>query len=98
MTDGCDDVIDDEEFRILPCGFSQFGEDLGAVWVAPVVKDLFFLKKKTCYMILGSWIKEKTNLLEDENGSVFDRLRSEKVMRLEIDSTFFHRFRDFFRP
>ena len=49
-------------------------------------------------MILGSWIKEKTNLLEDENGGVFDRLRSEKVMRLEIDSTFFHRFRDFFRP
>ena len=42
VADGCDDVIDDEEFRILPCGFSQFGEDLGAVWVAPVVKDLFF--------------------------------------------------------
>ena len=49
-------------------------------------------------MNLGSWIKEKTNLLEDENGGVFDRLRSEKVVRLEIDSTFFHRFRDFFRP
>ena len=42
MADGCDDVIDDEEFRILPRGFSQFGEDLGEVWVAPVVKDLFF--------------------------------------------------------
>ena len=40
MTDGCDDIINDEEFRILPCGFSQFGEDLGAVRVAPVVKDL----------------------------------------------------------
>ena len=40
MADGCDDIIDDEEFRILPCGFSQFGEDPGAVWVAPVVKDL----------------------------------------------------------
>ena len=39
MTDGCDDVIDDE-FRILPYGFSQFGDDLGAVRVAPVVKDL----------------------------------------------------------
>ena len=49
-------------------------------------------------MILGSWIKEKTNLLEDENRGVFDRLRSEKVVRLEINSTFFHRFRDFFRP
>ena len=97
MANGCDDVIDDEEFRILPCGFSQFGEDLGTVWVAPVVKDLFFLKK-TCYMILGSWIKEKTNLLEDENGSVFDRLRREKVVRLKIDSTFFHRSRGFFRP
>ena len=40
VTDGCDDVINDEEFRILPCGFSQFGDDLGAVRVAPVVKDL----------------------------------------------------------
>ena len=40
MTDGCGDVIDNEEFRILPCGFSQSGEDLGAVRVAPVVKDL----------------------------------------------------------
>ena len=39
VTDGCDDVIDDE-FRILPYGFSQFGDDLGAVRVAPVVKDL----------------------------------------------------------
>ena len=49
-------------------------------------------------MILGSWIKEKTNLLEDENGSVFDRLRREKVVRLKIDLTFFHRSRGFFRP
>ena len=56
VTDGCDDIIDDEEFCILSCGFSQFGEDLGAVWVAPVVKDLFLLKK-TRYMILGSWIE-----------------------------------------
>ena len=40
MADGCDDVIDDEEFRILLRRSSQFGEDLGATRVAPVVKDL----------------------------------------------------------
>ena len=56
VTDGCDNIIDNEEFCILPHRFSQFGEDLGEVWVTPVMKDLFFLKK-TCYMILGSWIK-----------------------------------------
>ena len=95
VTDGCDDIIDDEEFRILPCGFSQFGEDLGAVWVAPVVKDLRTRIKGGLEKGGGVW---GTNLLEDENGGVFDRLRSEKVVRLEIDSTFFHRFRDFFRP
>ena len=49
MANGCDDIIDDEEFRVLPCGFSQFGEDLGTVWVAPVVKDLFFKKKNMLY-------------------------------------------------
>ena len=40
MADGCDDVIDDEEFRILLRRSSQFGEDLGATRVTPVVKDL----------------------------------------------------------
>ena len=49
VTDGCDDIIDDKEFCILPRCFLQFGEDLGEVWVTPVMKDLFFKKKNMLY-------------------------------------------------
>lgn len=76
MTDGSDDVINDEKLGIVPSGFAQLCEYLAGVRVTPVVKDL----------------------LEDENGGILDGLRREKVVRLEVDATFFYRFWDFLCP